>query len=112
MAIDPLRFRGGKQTGPVSVASRMILKEKKMENEVTQHSDDLAVDKFANAMKAKLKKKREQGYHGWDNPQLCHIERLKGLLQNAFYRDQPDPVDIANYVMMIWNRELSDTKGE
>jgi hypothetical protein len=27
MAIDPLRFRGGKQTGPVSVASRMILKE-------------------------------------------------------------------------------------
>lgn len=62
--------------------------------------DDEAVDKFAVAMKAKLAKKREQGYCGWDND--CSVSHLAELLIG--HVGKGDPVDIGNFAMMIWNR--------
>src|SRR5688500_8159659 len=45
------------------------------------HSDDLAVDKFAEAMKAKLKWEREvRERGGWDDPAKCSVEYLARLL--------------------------------
>lgn len=62
------------------------------------HSDDLAVDKFAAAMKEKMAKKRADGRAGWES---CPEQYL-----NAFLRDhlaKGDPVDVGNFAMMLWN---------
>lgn len=63
-----------------------------------QHPDDLAVDKLAQAMKEKLAQKREQGYGGW---QEASEEHLNNLLQKHLAKG--DPVDIANFAMMLFN---------
>ncbi len=78
----------------------------------SQHSDDLAVDRFASAMKAKLAKKRGQGFGGWNDPEECHIDYLVSLLtQQIHERAVLDPVDIGNFAMMIFNRPESPTHG-
>lgn len=66
------------------------------------HTDDLAVDRFAAAMKAKLAEKRAQGYHGWDDPEDCTIEHLSNLLVK--HVGKGDPVDVGNFAMMIHQR--------
>lgn len=66
------------------------------------HADDLAVDRFAAAMKAKLAEKRAQGYGGWDNPDDCTVEWLSELLRK--HVDKGDPVDVGNFAMMIQQR--------
>lgn len=70
--------------------------------EVEPHTDDLAVDRFAAAMKAKLAEKRAQGYHGWDDPEDCTIEHLSNLLVK--HVGKGDPVDVGNFAMMIHQR--------
>src|SRR5690554_6241206 len=45
-----------------------------------QHPDDAAVDRFAEAMKAKLAKKRAEGRGGWEDPQVCPSGRLQQML--------------------------------
>lgn len=67
-----------------------------------RHSDDVAVDRFAAAMKAKLAKKREQGYSGWDEPDECTVDSLARMLVE--HLPKGDTVDIANFAMMLWNR--------
>jgi len=70
-----------------------------------RHPDDLAVDRFAAAMKAKLAKKRADGFGGWDDPKQCHIDYLVSLLVEQIQeRAVLDPVDIANLSMMIHER--------
>lgn len=66
------------------------------------HPDDLAVDRFAAAMKAKLTEKRAQGYGGWDDPEDCTIGWLSELLRK--HVDKGDPVDVGNFAMMIHQR--------
>lgn len=65
------------------------------------HSDDLAVDRFAAAMKAKLAKKREEGRGGWDGP-TCSAEILSQMLRK--HVEKGDPVDVANLAMMLQQR--------
>jgi hypothetical protein len=67
------------------------------------HSDDLAVDRFAAAMKAKLAKKRADGRSGWDDPAQCPVPHLAQLLIGHLAKG--DPVDIGNLAMMLFNRE-------
>lgn len=67
-----------------------------------QHPDDLAVDRFAAAMKAKLAKQRAKGYGGWDDTQQCPTERLQAMLVDHVAKG--DPVDVANFAMMLWSR--------
>lgn len=64
-------------------------------------ADDLGVDRLAAAMKAKLAIKRAEGYYGWNND--CTMERLRGLLLDHIGKG--DILDVANFAMMIWNRE-------
>ena len=67
-----------------------------------KEADLAGVARFASAMKLKLAKKRRQGYAGW-NDGRCSLPRLRGLLVSHIKKR--DPVDIANFCMMIWNRQ-------
>ena len=61
--------------------------------------DDLAVDRFAEVMKAKLAKKRTEGRGGWEQ---CSPIVLSTMLRE--HVDKGDPVDVANFAMMLyWN---------
>lgn len=66
------------------------------------HPDDKAVDEFAAAMKAKLREKREQGRGGWDDPGQCEPRTLARMLLDHLHKG--DPVDVANFAMMLWHR--------
>lgn len=61
-----------------------------------QHQDDIAVDLFADAMKAKLAKKRIEGRSGW---QSMSAEDLSKLLHKHIAKG--DPLDVANIAMML-----------
>jgi len=67
-----------------------------------RHSDDAAVDRFAEAMKAKLATKRADGRGGWDNKKVCSQALLSDLLRG--HVDKGDPVDVANFSMMLHQR--------
>lgn len=75
-----------------------------------RHKDDIGVDHFALAMRLKLRNKRAEGKYGWDDPLVCSMEELHEMLNEHIAKG--DPVDIANFCMMIWNREHADGKGE
>ena len=64
-----------------------------------QHSDDVAVDLFAAKMKEKLEKSRDKGRSGWES---CPIEHLIASLKDHISKG--DPVDVANFAMMISQR--------
>ena len=67
-----------------------------------EHTDDLAVNRFAEAMKKKLSKKRKEGRSGWDDPEQCSIDFLIRLLHDHYQKG--DVVDIANICMMLNQR--------
>jgi hypothetical protein len=71
----------------------------------TLHPDDMAVDRFASAMKAKLASQRAKGHGGWDNKDICSEERLQQMLEDHVRKG--DPVDVGNLSMMLWSREES-----
>ena len=68
--------------------------------------DNEAVDKLAQAMKNKLAKKREQGYHGWET---CKHGDLVQLLIN--HVDKGDPIDVANFCAFLFARGEHLTQG-
>ena len=78
------------RTGSYVVAMRRIIKTP------VQHSDDIAVDLFAAKMKEKLAKSRDKGRGGWED---CTIEYLITSLKDHILKG--DPVDVANFSMMI-----------
>lgn len=69
---------------------------------VSEHPDDLAVDRFAAAMKAKLAKKREEGRGGWESKDECSAEFLSQLLRE--HVEKGDPLDVGNLAMMLHQR--------
>ncbi len=72
-----------------------------LDNPPTQHPDDIAVDHTATAMKAKLAKKRAQGYSGWDDANIPVQHLAKCLVDHIA---KGDPIDAANFAMMLHNR--------
>ena len=80
-------------------------------------ADETGVDRFVEAMRRKLNKKRKQGRGGWNlEPYTvqadrgerteylgCSVADLKEMLEDHLQKG--DVVDIANFCMMIWNRE-------
>lgn len=65
--------------------------------------DDACVDAFAEAMKAKLDKKREQGLSGWSNKGICSRSHLSSLLHGHVAKG--DPLDVANLAMFLHHRQ-------
>ena len=78
---------------------RAILAAAPVPQQPEQHSDDLAVDRFATAMKARMAEMRAKGKSGWED---CPVERLDSLLRAT--TDYTQPVDTGNYAMMLYNR--------
>ncbi len=70
-----------------------------------QHSDDAAIDRFATTMKAKMAASRAKGRGGWDDPVQCSVEKLAAML--CQHVEKGDPVDIANFAMMVHERQGS-----
>lgn len=66
------------------------------------HPDDLAVDRFAVAMKAKMAKQRAKGYGGWNDANICTVESLSQMLIE--HVPKGDTVDVANFAMMLHQR--------
>lgn len=60
-------------------------------------NEEIGVDQIAQAMKAKLAKKSAEGWCGWEhdatNAQIS--ERLRQCVEKG------DPIDVANYCMML-----------
>lgn len=75
-----------------------------------EHTDDFHVGLFAQAMREKLAKKREEGRGGWDDPTVCSNSFLSQLLRD--HVDKGDPVDVANLAMMIHQRGETIEKEE
>ena len=69
---------------------------------------EAAVDDFAVAMKARLRSKSKQAWHGWDDPAYQNGIALR-MLSNAAHakehRDAKSLVDVANLAMFIWKKE-------
>lgn len=65
-------------------------------------NDALCVDRFADAMKAKLRKAPEKGRGGWDEPESCSLDELSRMLVEHVRKG--DPVDVANFAMMLHQR--------
>ena len=62
-----------------------------------EHPDDLAVDAFAEAMKAKMRRSREEkGSDGWQMASSAHLTYL--LMEHL---EKGDPVDVADFAMML-----------
>ncbi len=70
------------------------------------HPDDLAVDRFAAAMKAKLARSRAKGRSGWQDPEQyanAHLARL--LVEHLFKANEGTFEDVANLAMMLHHRD-------
>ena len=63
-----------------------------------KHPDDIAVDQFAEAMKAKLADARAKGRSGW---QECDPVDLSYMLRE--HVEKGDPRDVANFCMFLWS---------
>ncbi|KQS76839.1 hypothetical protein ASG25_15580 [Rhizobium sp. Leaf384] len=65
-------------------------------------NDEVCVDRFANVMKAKLAQARNKGRAGWDDHARCSLSDLSAMLFEHVAKG--DPVDVANFAMMIHQR--------
>lgn len=74
-----------------------------------QHPDDAAVDAFAAVMKAKMAASRDKGRSGWNDPFACTSEDLSIMLR--VHVGKGDPVDVANFCMMLWHRHSAILKA-
>jgi len=66
------------------------------------HPDDVAVDAFAVALKAKMADARAKGRGGWEDPAQCTSEDLSRMLRD--HVEKGDPRDEANFCMMLHQR--------
>mgnify|MGYP000629703460 CR=1 FL=1 len=66
------------------------------------HPDDLAVDAFAAAMKAKLAEARAKGRGGWNGDEPGMQQRLSNMLRDHI--EKGDPRDVANFCMFLHQR--------
>ncbi len=73
-------------------------------DEIERMRDEEAVSTFTQRMADKMAASRRKGRHGWWNPAICPIERLRDELVK--HVEKEDWVDVANYAMMLhWRHE-------
>lgn len=65
---------------------------------IEPHTDDAAVDRFADAMKKKLRLARSKGRSGWEN---LSKDQLSAMLRE--HVEKGDPRDVANFCMFLWH---------
>lgn len=64
--------------------------------------DKMAVSNMSASMLHRMTEKRSKGKAGWHDKEKCSAERLNALFHNAVLKG--DPIDVANYAMMISQR--------
>lgn len=72
-----------------------------MNADFQRQADEVGVEVLASAMKQKLHRKRAEGRGGWYDSS-CTGEYLSKLLRE--HVEKGDPVDVANFCMMLYNR--------
>jgi hypothetical protein len=70
-----------------------------------KQADDSAIERFAAAMKFKMAVSRDKGRGGWDDETKCAMGTLAKMLIEHISKG--DPVDIANFAMMLHQREAA-----
>jgi len=70
-----------------------------------EHYDDYCIGQFAKMMSEKMAASRAKGRSGWNDPEKCSVEYLRSLLYE--HLDKGDPVDVANFCMMLRHYEAS-----
>jgi len=94
-------------------------------------ADRIGLAFFTDEMRRRLQQKRREGRGGWFRQDDCEIQVLRDALMYKasllFSQDRQDRqgcmidyaalrevnlVDIANYAMMLWNRQRMDADGE
>ncbi|NDY89745.1 hypothetical protein [Ideonella livida] len=73
------------------------------------HPDNLAVDRFAGMLKAKLAKARAKGRSGWDDPAWPAADINRQLHEHAA---KGDPLDVAAYAMFLALRGEATTGAQ
>jgi len=75
---------------------------------MSQATDDL-VDRFAAAMKDKLRRAEEK--YGWDDGFL-EPENIDGMREELYFHlTKGDPRDVANYCAFLWHHDASTKRG-
>jgi len=71
---------------------------------VAHHTDDDAVNNFANAMRQRMTDKRAEGKAGWEQRDTDELglQLLRSIADG-------DPIDIGNYAMMLHDRQADTT---
>ncbi|KOP61557.1 hypothetical protein OX90_00280 [Pseudomonas coronafaciens pv. porri] len=69
-----------------------------------QHPDNLAVDRFAAAMKTKLAEGRAKGRDSWGNPGVKDEQLAEQLVEHLPKGNLGNFEDIANFAMMLHQR--------
>lgn len=72
-----------------------------------KHPDDLAVVRFSLVMRDKLAAARAKGRGGWEDRTAVDAGELSEMLRD--HVDKGDPVDVANFAMMLQQRGESIT---
>ena len=98
---DEMMEEVAEQLNACPAIARELLAHRRASQTAPAHEDDLAVDRFAAVMKAKLAKKRDDGRGGWSGPE-CSEETLSHMLRD--HVGKGDPVDVANFAMMLHQR--------
>lgn len=80
---------------------RMTVPVESLGRSESEHPDDIAVDRFAAEMKAKLAAARAKGRGGWDDDEDLQ-QHLSNLLRE--HVEKGDPRDVANFCCFLWNR--------
>lgn len=66
------------------------------------HPDDIAVDRFADALKQEMAEQRAKGRGGWDDPAQCHTQDLAASMVRQI--DNGELIKASAYAMMLFNR--------
>lgn len=72
---------------------------------IEEHFDDWALDQFLVQLRAKLKRKREEGRAGWVDCQLPVLHDLLIEEVESLNVANMDMVDVANYAAFCWVRD-------
>lgn len=72
---------------------------------MSDHQDDLSINNFANELKTKMKKSREKGRSGWEDPDQCSTESLCHMMIEHMQKGNPGTFeDIGTFAMMLHQR--------
>lgn len=84
-----------------------VLPDRSMHSD-DQHTDDVAVDRFAAALKAKMARSRAKGRAGWDSAETCSVEDLARMLIEHLGKGNAGTFeDVATFAMMLHQRDAN-----